>query len=163
MKFVIYARPHLLSSPPGEEMAAGRFWFGGWLSGQSCRWFFQQRGERVSLSANGVGGEGWGEVARKTFFTECGRPRPQQRPNCDALLPVRRRPCCHIAAPGRAPAAGGKLPRRAMKTAAAKIVFGSSVFHQIRHEQAFVHPNQTFFIEQPIRPGRRRPRPRLLM
>jgi hypothetical protein len=33
---------------------------------------------------------------------------------------------CHVAAPGdgRAPATGGKLPHRAMKTAVAKISFG---------------------------------------
>jgi hypothetical protein len=41
------------------------FWFYGRPFGKSSRWFFQRRGERVSLSANGVGGEGRGEVARE--------------------------------------------------------------------------------------------------
>jgi len=32
-------------------MAAGRFWFGGWLSGKSSRANFQADGERFSLSS----------------------------------------------------------------------------------------------------------------
>jgi hypothetical protein len=49
-EFCLDARPHLLSSPPGEEIPAGRFWFGGRLSGKSSRANFQKSGERFSFS-----------------------------------------------------------------------------------------------------------------
>jgi hypothetical protein len=45
IEICVYARPHLLSSPPGEGIAAGRFWFCGWLSGKSSRANFQADGE----------------------------------------------------------------------------------------------------------------------
>jgi hypothetical protein len=68
MKFGLFARPHLKSSPPGEEITFVRFWFCGRPFGKSSRWFFQRRGEHVSLSANKVGGEGWGDVACDFVF-----------------------------------------------------------------------------------------------
>jgi len=59
------------------------------------------------------------------FAQECGRPRPQLRPNCDTLF-VSPLPTCSatLLRPGtgalRRPV--GKLPRRARPTAAAKII-----------------------------------------
>jgi len=58
MKFGLFARPHLKSSPPGEEITFGRFWFCGRPFGKSSRWFFQRRGEHVSLSANNAASAG---------------------------------------------------------------------------------------------------------
>jgi hypothetical protein len=43
MKFVFYARPHPGLLPRGEGIAVARFWFCGWVSGKSSRWFVQQR------------------------------------------------------------------------------------------------------------------------
>jgi hypothetical protein len=55
-----------------------------------------------------------GEGGRETILTECGRPRPLQCPNGDALLPFQRCLLYHVAAPedGRTPSARdrGKRP-----------------------------------------------------
>jgi hypothetical protein len=76
------------------------------------------------------------KIGGLTLNAECGRPRPQQRPNGEALLPVQCRLIFHVAAPedGRTPGrwqkyglaagAGGVTVEAAMKTlpARAKIV-----------------------------------------
>jgi hypothetical protein len=64
------ARPHLLSSPPGEEITGARFHFVGRLSGQSRRAFSKDAAHASPSPPTGVGGEcpspaGAGEGGRR--------------------------------------------------------------------------------------------------
>src|ERR1035441_7302590 len=68
MKFVFYARPHLLSSPPRRGNSCWPILVLRIIVRQIQSRVFQMDGGCFSLSANGVGGEGRGEVARSTNF-----------------------------------------------------------------------------------------------
>ena len=67
-KFVLTLALTFYPLPLGEEISTGRFRFCGEMPGQSRRGFFKKTANGSPSPPTGVGGEGWGEVARETNY-----------------------------------------------------------------------------------------------